>query len=136
MSGSLLPVRRTRPGINIVPLIDVLIVLIFFILMTMQFRNLSTLDITPPKMETAGYSEGSAEAISVAINTAGSFFINDKLVTEAELSAFLAKAGEANKQQAVLVLAAEESALRHLTKVMDVSRKAGLSQVKLQVKGE
>ena len=47
--------RRTRPdrsfGVNIVPLVDVLIVLIFFFLITMQFRDHQRVEITPPKME-------------------------------------------------------------------------------------
>lgn len=134
--STLLPVRRAKPGINIVPLIDVLIVLIFFILMTMQFRNISTLDITPPKMETAGKDKAAVESISVAINPAGSLFLNDALVTEKELEEFLMKAGETNKQQSVLVLADKETALKYMTTVMDVSRKAGLEKVRLQVQGE
>lgn len=134
--SSLLPARRSKPGINIVPLIDVLIVLIFFILMTMQFRNISTLDITPPKMETAGNDRAAIESISVAINPAGSLFLNDALITEKDLEDFLMKAGETNKQQSVLVLADKETALKYMTTVMDVSRKAGLEKVRLQVKGE
>lgn len=132
--SSLLPTRRTKPGINIVPLIDVLIVLIFFILMTMQFRNISTLDITPPKMETAG-KDKATESISVAINPAGNLFLNDAQVTEEELGELLLKAAEANKEQSVLVLADQETALKYMTTVMDVSRKAGLEKVRLQVKG-
>lgn len=132
--SSLLPARRIKPGINIVPLIDVLIVLIFFILMTMQFRNISTLDITPPKMETAG-NDRATESISVAINPAGNLFLNDTLVTEKELEELLMKAAETNKQQSVLVLADQETALKYMTTVMDVSRKAGLDKVRLQVKG-
>lgn len=132
----LLPARRTKPGINIVPLIDVLIVLIFFILMTMQFRNISTLDITPPKMETAGNDTAAIESISVAINPAGNLFLNDVLITEKDLEDFLMKAGETNKQQSVLVLADKETALKYMTTVMDVSRKAGLEKVRLQVQGQ
>lgn len=134
--SSLIPARhRPRTVINIVPLIDVLIVLIFFILMTMQFRDLHTLDITPPKMETAGQTEA-VESISVAINPAGNLFFNDAQVTEKELEEFLLKAAETNKHQSVLVLADQETALKYMTSVMDASRKAGLEKVRLQVKGQ
>lgn len=133
----LLPKRnRPKPGINIVPLIDVLIVLIFFILMTMQFRNISTLNISPPKMETAGNDSVAPDSISVAINPEGAYIFNDIIVTQEELEASLLKAAQSNSQQSVLVLADKETALKHMTAVMDASRKAGLEKVRLQVQGE
>ena len=42
--------RRRRPMINIVPLVDVLTVLLFFFLVTMQFKQVSTLNIMVPKI--------------------------------------------------------------------------------------
>ena len=49
--------RRKRPEMNLVPLIDVLVMLIFFAFVTMQFKSASTLNITLPKVETAGKNE-------------------------------------------------------------------------------
>ena len=49
--------RRKRPELNLVPLIDVLVMLIFFAFVTMQFKSASTLNITLPKVETAGKNE-------------------------------------------------------------------------------
>lgn len=46
--------RRRRPELNLVPLIDVLVVLVFFSFVTMQFRSPGTLNITLPRVETAG----------------------------------------------------------------------------------
>ena len=40
-----------------VPLIDVLVMLIFFAFVTMQFKSATTLNITLPKIETAGKNE-------------------------------------------------------------------------------
>lgn len=128
--------RRIKHGINIVPLIDVLIVLIFFILMTMQFKNINTLNITPPKMETAGNDVLTPESLSIAINLSGEYIFKDKIMTEEELKAALIIAGKEDAQQAVLVLADKEVALKYMTAVMDASRKAGLEKVRLQVKGE
>jgi hypothetical protein len=44
--------RRKRPELNLVPLIDVLVMLIFFAFVTMQFKSAATLNITLPKVET------------------------------------------------------------------------------------
>lgn len=122
--------ERPKVGINIVPLVDVLIVLIFFILMTMQFKNLNVLDITPPKMETAGENKVPDDLL-VGIDTEGGFFFNNNPVTQEELAEALMGA---NKQQSVLVLADEDAALKYMTTVMDASRKAGLEKVRLQVR--
>lgn len=43
--------RRRRAEINIVPLVDVLTSLIFFFLLTMQFKEIYAVDITPPSHE-------------------------------------------------------------------------------------
>lgn len=129
----LIPKARTKPFINIVPLIDVLIVLIFFILMTMQFRNVNMLNITPPKMDAAdsGILENS---ISIAIDSKGDYFYNDAIISIEELEHSLLNAAKENNQQTILVLADEETAIKHMTAVMDASRKAGLEKVRLQMR--
>lgn len=128
---SLLPKKAcTGGGINIVPLVDVLIVLIFFILMTMQFKSHRMLDITPPKMETAGQNKLNDE-IKVGINKAGEYYFNDILVDEKGLMDELMGV---DPSKSVLVMADQESELLHTAFVMDASRKAGLMKVRLQVR--
>ncbi|PWU06199.1 MAG: biopolymer transporter ExbD [Verrucomicrobia bacterium] len=128
----LLPKARQKPFINIVPLIDVLIVLIFFILMTMQFRNVNLLNITPPKMDEAP-AGSSRESISIAIDSEGAFYFEGNPITQNGMeNLFLDKAKE-NKEQPVILLADQESAIKHMTSVMDAARKAGLA-IRLQVR--
>lgn len=131
---SLLPQKtRSKPFINIVPLIDVLIVLIFFILMTMQFRNINLLNITPPKMDAA--DSGNAEnSISIAIDAKGDFFYNNIQIKQEELEDIFQKAAKENNHQTVIVLADELAAIKYMTAAMDASRKAGLEKVRLQMR--
>ena len=51
--------RRKRPEMNLVPLIDVLVMLVFFAFVTMQFRvkPAPTLNVRLPKIETAGQND-------------------------------------------------------------------------------
>jgi len=125
--------RRPKIGINIVPLVDVLIVLIFFFLMTMQFRNLNVLDILPPKVETAG-PNNIPEELLIGINSEGEYYLNNDQLKFEDLETALAKAGQSELQQPVLVLADENVALKYMTSVMDLTRKAGLEKVRLQVR--
>ncbi len=52
MSEATFQRRRKRPELNLVPLIDVLVMLIFFAFVTMQFRSATMLNITLPKIAT------------------------------------------------------------------------------------
>lgn len=124
---------RRRTEINIVPLIDVLIVLIFFFLMTMQFRNLNVLNITPPKMETAGKS-GEVDQIVIGITTEGQYFLNNEVADEDEIIAAFSEAARQEEKPNILVQADQDVPLKHVTFVMDESRKVDLGKVRLQAR--
>ena len=129
---SYIPVlRRRKAEINIVPLVDVLIVLIFFFLVSMQFRNMATLNIVLPKIETAGKSK-MIEQIEIGISPEGQFFFNGEPLTRPQIEAAIKLAASFDKDALVLILADEESYLKHITFVMDTCRKAGLDRIRLQ----
>lgn len=126
--------RRAPPTINIVPLVDVLVVLIFFFLMAMRFQDAQSLDITPPKMDTAGAADASQRLV-VAVDKAGKYSVNDKTVTADELRQVLADA--AAKPGAgvnVLIFADQDTPLKDVTYVMDESRKLHLDKIRLQAR--
>ena len=123
--------RRRQPTINIVPLVDVLTVLLFFFLVTMQFKQVSTLNITVPKIETAGKNE-IEERIVIAVSPEGKFYLNDRPVENAVLVAAMKLAGELTPNIPVLLIADEEVPLKFLTEVMDVCRTFQLNKIRLQ----
>jgi biopolymer transport protein ExbD len=128
------PRRRRKPDINIVPLVDVLVVLIFFFLLSMQFKGQKTLDITPPKMETAGPSSPNVRLV-VGIDKTGQYFLNSNPVTEAQLETELAKAAKDHgNDTTVLLLADQDTPLKKVTFVLDQSRKLNLDKVRLQTR--
>lgn len=122
---------RRRAEINIVPLIDVLTVLIFFFLISMQFRDLVTLEVTLPEIATAGKTERLRQ-ITVGIGPEGTFYFNGETVDADGLSQRVQEAAAAQPDIPVLIQADEESYLRFLTFVMDVCRDAGLENIQLQ----
>ena len=123
--------RRKRPTINIVPLVDVLTVLLFFFLVTMQFKQVSNLNITVPKIETAGEND-IEERIMIAVSPEGEFYLNDRAVEKAELAAAMKLAGELTPNMPVLLIADEEVPLKFVTEVMDVCRTYQLNKIRLQ----
>jgi len=123
--------RRRRAEINIVPLVDVLVTLIFFFLVSMQFRDLHALNITFPKIETAGENIF-MDQIEVAVSAEGEFYFNGVRMDRDELRRSLETAAEFAGETPVLVMADEESRLRDVTMVMDFCRKVGLERIRLQ----
>ena len=123
--------RRKRPELNLVPLIDVLVMLIFFAFVTMQFKSAATLNITLPKVETAGKNEFRGN-VTISIDKDGTLTFNGKAVKDAELPALLQQAMNVDKDIPVLIRSDEKATLDRLTFVWDACRKAGLNKHSLQ----
>jgi biopolymer transport protein ExbD len=123
--------RRKRPELNLVPLIDVLVMLIFFAFVTMQFKSAATLNITLPKVETAGKNEFKG-TVTIAIDKDGTLSFNGKVATEEQLVDLLRQVHNIDKDIPVLIKADETTQLKKLAFVMDACRKAGLNKFSLQ----
>ncbi len=123
--------RRKRPELNLVPLIDVLVMLVFFAFVTMQFRSSATLNITLPKVETAGKNEFKG-TVTIGIAADGVLSFNGKAASEAQLTDLLHQVRDLDKDTPVLIRADETTPLKTLTFVMDTCRKTGLNRFSLQ----
>jgi biopolymer transport protein ExbD len=123
--------RRKRPELNLVPLIDVLVMLIFFAFVTMQFKSAATLNITLPKVETAGKNEFKG-TVTIGIDKDGTVSFNGKNVTDEQLLALLEQVKQVDRDIPVLIKADETTQLKKLTFVMDACRKTGLNKFSLQ----
>ena len=123
--------RRKRPELNLVPLIDVLVMLIFFAFVTMQFKSAATLNITLPKVETAGNNEFKG-TVTIGIDKDGIVSFNGKKVSDEQLIGLLEEVHNVDKDIPVLIKADETTQLKKLAFVMDACRKTGLNKFSLQ----
>ena len=123
--------RRKRPELNLVPLIDVLVMLIFFAFVTMQFKSATMLNITLPKIATAGKNEFKG-SVTIEIDEKGELSFNGKIVSEAELMVALKQVHDINADFPVLIKADEKSQVKKLAFVMDACRQTGLNKFSLQ----
>lgn len=123
--------RRKRPEMNLVPLIDVLVMLIFFAFVTMQFKSAATLNITLPKVETAGKNEFRGN-VTIGVAKEGELSFNGKPVTDAQLLELLQQVKNVDKDIPVLIRMDEKATLDRLTFVWDACRKVGLTKHSLQ----
>ena len=123
--------RRRRPELPLVPLIDVLVMLVLFAYVTMQARSATTLNITLPKVETAGKNEFKG-SVTIGINHEGLLSFNGKFVSEEQLMELLRQVKNVDKDIPVLIKADETTPLKKLAFVMDACRKTGLNKFSLQ----
>lgn len=123
--------KRRTTTINIIPLVDVLMVLLFFLLVSMQFKDVKTLNISLPEIKTAGENKLGKE-LQIAINQEGLFYLNNQEVEYEELEAALQLASRLNNDQSVLLIADENSYLKNVTQVIDLCRSLNLNKFRLQ----
>jgi len=122
---------RKRPELPLVPLIDVLVMLVLFAYVTMQARVGSTLNITLPKVDTAGKNDFKG-TVTVAIDKDGTVSFNGKNVTDEQLIGLLKEVRNVDKDIPVLIKADVSTQLKKLAFVMDACRKTGLNKFSLQ----
>jgi len=130
MSG-LYQKKRKRPELNLVALIDVLVMLVFFSFVTMQFRTVATMNLTLPKVETAGKSE-LKESITISISKDGGVDVNGHTASMEALDQLVKELGRVSKDVTVVIRSDENTPLRYVTQAMDTCRKQGLNKIRLQ----
>ena len=133
MSTGLYRKRRKRLEMNLVPLIDVLVMLIFFAFVTMQFRTIATMNLTLPRVETAGKSE-LKESLTISLSKDGGVDVNGRPATMETLQAVVSEIGRISKDITVVIRSDENTPLRFVTQAMDTCRKQGLNKIRLQAR--
>ena len=123
--------RQKKPYVNIVPLVDVLTVLLFFFIVTMQFKQYKVFNITMPEIKTAGVNQVDDQII-IAIDESGEIFYNGIAVTTKQLNESLVATNQVKADFSVLIMADEETELKVITEVMDLCRNNQLNQIRLQ----
>ncbi|MHB1175470.1 MAG: ExbD/TolR family protein [Sulfuriferula sp.] len=123
--------HRDEPEINLIPMIDVLLVILIFLMVTTTYAKFSELQINLPQAAGEPTKEKPAQ-INVAVDAAGNYQINDSTVNFsniATLSAALKKAaGDANAP--VIVINADAKAnYQSVINVMEAAREAGMVRV-------
>ena len=125
--------RNAEPEINLIPLIDVVLVIIIFLMLTTTFSKVSGLEINLPTAESEG-AESVAEEIVVAVTAAGEVLVNRQPVGERSIDAIAAALGKAVPGQSaeppVIVINADAKATHQsVVDVMQAAQRAGLPHI-------
>lgn len=123
--------RHDEPEINLIPLIDVLLVVLIFLMVTTTYARFSELQINLPEAKGDSAKETPAQ-INVGVDQHGDFAINDAKVAAASVDALVAalQAAAGGEKDPVVVISADAQATHQaVIRVMDAARRAGYPRV-------
>lgn len=130
--------RRTEePEINLIPFIDVLLVILIFVMLTTSYAKFTELKINLPKAN-AQAPKTRPKDLVVLVSADGRYMINQESIDGRSvelLTAGLSKAAGTAKDTIVVVTADAAATHQSVINVMDAARRAGLTQLTFATQG-
>jgi biopolymer transport protein ExbD len=129
--------RMEEPEINLIPFIDVLLVVLIFLMLSTTYSKFTELQINLPAAEAEKLRERPAEVV-VAIAADGRYSINRQPVDGRSIDALAATLGSAAAGRAdVVVIISADAMTSHqaVVNVMDAARRAGLTRLTFAAQG-
>ncbi|MDP3226010.1 MAG: biopolymer transporter ExbD [Rubrivivax sp.] len=123
--------RMEEPEINLIPFIDVLLVVLIFLVLTTTYSRFTELQINLPAADADKLRERPGEVI-VAVSGDGRYAINRKAVEGRSVELLTAElsAAAAGRADTVIIISADAMAAHQsVVNVLDAARRAGLSRL-------
>jgi biopolymer transport protein ExbD len=123
--------RHEELEMNLVPLIDVLLVIIIFLVVSATFSRTSELQINLPTAD-ANTPQEKPLTIEVGVDATGRYVVNGKGLADssvAGISAALQVAANGGKEPTVIINADAKTTHQSVVDVMEASRTAGYTHI-------
>jgi len=123
--------REDYPEINLIPFIDILLVIVIFLAVTTTYQRFAELKINLPT-SSAAQTPNPPRQIEVAVAENGRYQIDNTAVGEAsidELAAALKKAAAGRDEPVVVINADARAAHQSVVNVMEAARRVGLTRI-------
>ncbi|MCI4440157.1 biopolymer transporter ExbD [Tibeticola sp.] len=126
------PRHRDEPEINLIPFIDVLLVILIFLMLTTTYSKFTELQLQLPVADASAQRDYPKE-IMVTVAADGRIQVNQRAVTGRNVDAVGAALAEAAAQigpAAVVIISADaRAAHQSVVTVMEAARRAGLPRL-------
>ena len=123
--------RPEEPEINLIPFIDVLLVVLIFLMLSTTYSRFTELQVNLPSAD-AEASKARPGEIVVAVSNDGRYAINRKAVDGRSVERLTAEliSAAAGKPDTVVIISADALAAHQaVVNVLDAARRAGLSRL-------
>jgi biopolymer transport protein ExbD len=125
------PRPKEEPEINLIPFIDVLLVVLIFLMLTTTYSKFTEMQLKLPVAD-ADVQRDYPKEIVVAVSADGRYMVNKEPVQGRSPEAVAAALGEAAKagRDSVIIISADATATHQsVITVMEAARRVGLSQI-------
>ena len=122
---------RDEPEINLIPFIDVLLVVLIFLMLSTTYSKFTELEIKLPLADAEQQRDYPKEVI-VAVSSDGRYMINKTLVegrSIESLGAALVQAATAGTESVIIISADASSTHQSVITGMEAARRNGFSQI-------
>ena len=119
------------PEINLIPLIDVLLVIIIFLMLTTTYAKFSGLEINLPTADASKQAE-QPNAVSVAVTASGQVLVNKSPLATADvksISEALRRAAGDNKDPVIVINADAKATHQSVVDIMQAAQSAGFPHI-------
>lgn len=122
---------RDEPEINLIPFIDVLLVVLIFLMLSTTYSKFTELQIKLPLADAEQQRDYPKEVI-VAVSSDGRYMINKTAVegrTIEAIGAGLTQAAKAGKDSVIIISADGSATHQAVITVMEAARRSGFTQI-------
>ena len=123
--------RPDEPEINLIPFIDVLLVVLIFLMLTTTYSKFTELQVSLPVAD-ADLARDRPHEVIVAVSADGRYAIDRKPIDGRSVEALageLAAIAAGSKEMLVIISADATAAHQSVINVMDAARRAGIAKL-------
>ncbi len=118
-----------EPEINLIPFIDVLLVVLIFLMLTTTWSRLTEINMTLPLAD-AQKQKDRPQQIVLTVSAKGQYAVNKSPIDGTSVGALAAVLGPLASKEAILVISADAQASHQsVVNAMEAARRTGLSQI-------
>lgn len=124
--------NREEPEINLIPMIDVLLVILIFMMVTTSYAKFSELQINLPQGPSSGTGQPSEKPMQLAVDANGNYAINAKGIAYSNVNALadsLKKAAGSQTDPTIAINADAKATHQSVINIMQAAQLAGFGRV-------
>ncbi|MDD2882532.1 MAG: biopolymer transporter ExbD [Rhodoferax sp.] len=125
------PRKKEEPEINLIPFIDVLLVILIFLMLSTTYSKFTEMQIKLPTADVEAQRDYPKEVL-VSVSSEGDYSVNKQAVSGrsvADLASALQAGAKAGKESVVIIHADASAKHQAVITVMEAARAAGLVQI-------
>ena len=122
--------------INMIPFIDVALVLLIIFMVMTPYLVKEQIKINPPKIKTAGQDVNKHDLVQIDVTREGAYYVNGESTSAEGVYAIVQRRLKDPENQQVVVAADKDVVFDRVVQAMDAAKRAGATKIGVEVKHE